>query len=342
MSSKKLLLIAPVFEPLHNQIIESLNKMGYDVTHIPDIVQQFSPYPCKTPFKTIKKAIYRIYNLNLRYHRKFQDIYDQSWDILLCIDGWSIEPKIIEQIKFNNPKIKTYYYLWDSTKFYNFSKNFHIFDHVYTFDYHDAKIHNIEYLPLFWKPMKSVSHEIKYDVSFIGKFHGDRFEFFKKIRKICEETKLDYFFRIILTRKITRRDRIYRLFGISTFGKIDINDPIVSKKYMSEKEVTEIIQSSRCIIDSGINIQHGLTNRLIISLSQNKKLLTTNKYLLQDPLFFNNLNVRIIDREKPILDKKFIESEFEYQEKFEKIFKLLEIDNWLKIILNGESINDIF
>ncbi len=339
MKNKKLLLIAPVFNPLHTQIIDTLKDLGYDVTFIPDNLQPYSPYPRVTPFKIIKKWLNYIWNRNLIYHQQYRTIYGQSWDIVLCINGWSLEPEILDLIKKNNPQIKTYLYLWDSTRFFDFQRNFDQFDRVYTFDPLDARLYGINYLPLFWVPLKYKATGIEYDISFVGKFHGDRYIFFNKIKTICERLDLNYLIKIVLTKRITFRDKIYKIIQKTELGMIDTKDSMISQNYLSSHQVSEIIGKSKCIIDSEMKDQYGITNRTIISLAQGKKVITTNKHITDDPLFFDNPNIRIIDRINPTLDKDFINSPFIHNNKFTTLFEELRIDNWLKLILSGNEIS---
>lgn len=338
MKNQRLLLIVPIFKPLHEQIVVALEHLGYNVTLIPDFAQKFTPYAIGVPFKKIKKVIYKLKNFNIEYHKKYEAIYQQKWDILLCINGWSIESEIIETLKSRNPNIKTVLYLWDSTSFYEFQRNFYLFDLIYTFDPKDAKNFGIHYLPLFWVPIQNKPYKIEYDISFVGKYYGDRYLFLKMIESICRNNKYRYSINLILTRNFSLRDKLYRILRISNGDLIKEDDPIVSTKYLSANQVSEITSKSRCIVDTEIQNQYGLTNRMIISLAQKKKVITTNSHILEDPIFYDNPNIKVTDRSFPCIDKDFVYSDYISEKKFERVFEELRIDNWLNLILNGKTI----
>ena len=102
--------------------------------------------------------------------------------------------------------------------------------------------------------------EIKYDLSFIGKLHSDRYEVIKKIEKYCRNNGINYYFKIIITNRGSNIIEYIKhlLFKLKNRGQIDyrydllygkIIDPIISFNYVDPIVAQNIINASRCIID---------------------------------------------------------------------------------------------
>lgn len=349
MSGKKVLLLVQNFQPLHTQIITALEHQGYTVCHITDVLQPYNPYVSSCILKPVKRFLYRYRNPNRLYHKQFADIWDKKWDIFICIDGWSLEPDMILRLKKNNPDIKSILYLWDSLHYFNFSRLFPLFDRIFTFDPLDSKTYNISYLPLFWVEDNNniIPENTKYDLSFVGKLHSDRFEFLNKIHDQCERLNLKTFFKLVIpSSKLTFKDYIKYLFIKSrkkhsgdyfltmfNIRKNNLAHPIISRKYIAPSELDVIFQSSNCILDSEIPLQHGMTNRMMLGLSKKKKVITTNKWVLSDPIFKGNPNICVVNRDNPILDLDFIKTDYVIIPDFEEKIQRQRIDNWLNSLL---------
>ena len=352
ISGKRILLVVPKFAPLDSQIMNELEIQGAYVEIIYDQCQKFNPNFIKSSFRIIRKCYYKLNNLNIKYHSQF-DQWDKEWDYLLCINGWSIDPILLKKIKTLNPNIKCILYLWDSLKTFRFNCLFPFFDKVYTFDYQDSIKYNIDYLPLFWVENKNGNHsEIKYDLSFIGKLHSDRYEVIKKIEKYCRNNGINYYFKIIITNRCSNIIEYIKhlLFKLKNRGQIDyrydllygkIIDPIISFNYVDPIVAQNIINASRCIIDIEIPEQSGLTNRTIQGLGYQKKIITTNFKIKNDVLFQNNPNIIVIDRYNPIINTEAISQNYSSDKPNNTILEKLRIDNWIKIILNMKKINDM-
>ena len=73
-------------------------------------------------------------------------------------------------------------------------------------------------------------------------------------------------------------------------------------------------------------LQYGLTSRCIEALGANRKLITTNENI-KDYDFFNESNIRIIDRKNPIINADFFISDYIKPKK--EIYEKYSLKNWL-------------
>jgi len=276
------------------------------------------------------------------------ETYGQSWDYFLCFNGFSLPSNLVECLKSKNYSMKACLYLWDSMNVFRFEKNIDKFDCVFTFDPEDSKKYGIIYLPLFWVTTDAEYLPIEkcqYDISFVGKLHSDRYQVVRKIHDICKEKNLRSFFKIVITDKASkcleflkhllttrlflRKESDFRYDLIS--GKIQ--DSIVTFDYLDYSNVEKIIANSKTILDIHVPNQSGYSNRMIQSLSQGKKVITTNTYIYTDEFLKDVENVMVIDRNNPQLNtesfNKFIGKEY----KVSKSIQELRIDKWLLRII---------
>ncbi|QXN23781.1 hypothetical protein KVP08_014425 [Shewanella putrefaciens] len=89
---------------------------------------------------------------------------------------------------------------------------------------------------------------------------------------------------------------------------ISIND--ISFKPMAFKQVINILGDSRIVIDIEHPKQNGLTMRTIEMLGMQKKLITTNKNVIEYD-FYNPQNILVVDREDLSIDTSFLHSEYQ-------------------------------
>jgi len=85
--------------------------------------------------------------------------------------------------------------------------------------------------------------------------------------------------------------------------------------------------NSTCILDTDRPTQTGTTPRVIWALALGKKIVSTNTNLLRLP-FYDDKQIKIIDRSNPIIDIDFINEPFE--KKNADYLIELRIDNWVK------------
>lgn len=228
----------------------------------------------------------------------------EKFDYILIIkcDMPSIED--IKSLRSTFPNAKMCLHLWDSVK-----NNPHIlekinfFDRVTSFDRHDCETcHGFKFRPLFFADEFSMPVDIqyKYDISFCGTIHSDRYKILKEIKRQSEVLQINYYGFHYLQSKF-----IYYFYRMtkSEFRGTSINDFVLEKK--SIKEIAEIVNESRVVVDIQHPKQTGLTMRTIEMVGMHKKMITTNTDIMNYD-FYNPNNIFVIDRNNPIVNKNFL------------------------------------
>ena len=263
------------------------------------------------------------------------------FDILLCINGYSLCKEFFRLLKVSSPKVRTIYYLWDSCSLYAFNKNFCYFDKCTTFDWVDAKKYRIDYLPMFWIP-SNIENSVDTSVFFVGTIHSDRFHVLRKIIAQLDCYKIPYYIKLFVPEK---KGLLFKFMyfldcikgdqsltkDISEIMKNSSQYNFVIHEHISLSEFNEKLALSTHVIDIEQPCQKALTPRTIQALSQNKKIISTNTWL-KNTEFYNEKQILIIDRKNPIISKSFIEEPFRSNAVSEEILKL-RIDKWIRVLL---------
>ncbi|KAA6352597.1 hypothetical protein EZS27_000049 [termite gut metagenome] len=352
----RVFFLAPSYLNLYKEIVCELEKQNYEIYTVSDIIFRFDPYFKDSRFKKMKyiciKAISRRYWKRMIRHKVE---FNKQYDILFCVNGYSIDKILLNHLKKKNPYIKCILYLWDSNNYYNFSRNFHLFDKVITFDRIDSIHFNIEYLPFFLVDKGQNEQTNKYQICFIGSNHDDRYWIVKNIVKQLDEMNISYYIKLFIPeRKPSFRSKIrylcYRLYSSHYIKKIEEWNLIygkyipsfVTNHLFSPQQFSHVLNESFCVLDTDRECQSGLTPRLIWALAANKKIITTNVDVVNHP-FYSSDRICIIDRNRPQVSYEFINTPInnECNDFMQELLKL-RIDNWIETVLRFDVINEAY
>lgn len=330
LNGKTILFLAPKFFGYELEIKKELENFGAKVIY-------FDERP-KNDFFT--KVFIRL-NLKSFISKKIDDYYKNIIEVtkyeninyLFLVAPETIDLKIIEKIKQNHKNIQIFTYFWDSIKNKRTALNYlHISDKYFSFDSNDIKINNkIEFLPLFYiKDYENISNEkedILYDICFIGTIHSDRYKIIKQIEDQVRSIDLQTYFYFYSPSKI--------LFFLQKLFKKDFKDikwKDVSFKSLNKADVINFIKKSKTIIDIQHPLQTGLTMRTIEMLGANKKILTTNKDIINYDFFIKD-NILVFDRNEIEINAEFFDKKYFKIE--EGLYKKYSLSNWLKTIFEN-------
>ncbi len=318
----RVLLIAPVFYSYHNLIIEAIKKQSFEVDFVPEREYSFG-YNVLNNISGSLAAMFSNLKLSMKLSKK-----KVNYEIVLIIRGQHITNKIIDNLKDQYPKAHFVFYQWDSFKENpNALKIFKSFDKVYSFDRLDCESYKLEYKPLFYfkkKESKESSIDLKYDISFIGGDHGDRFEIINQFREICKNQKLKGFFFLKMNKFGFYKKKYFKKSGFKGLTKKS-----VSFESMPMEETQNIFNESKAVLDINNDLQAGLTMRTFEVLCQGKKLITTNSYIKLEP-FYNPAMICIIDRKNSILPPDFINTPMQKID-----MGKYHIDYWINDFISG-------
>ncbi len=337
---------------LSSFIIKELKTQGHRVFFIKDtVLPNDNGFHTNTIFRKIKNSFYNQYEIGNRYWQKFfysnPDFLNREYDICICINGYSLHPHFFKTLIKHNPKIKFILYLWDSLNFFDFKRNLNFFDKVYSFDFKDSQTHtSINFLPLYWiePSTKEQDNSPNYCMTTVGSNHYGRLHIAEAIAKQLKEHNFSYKFHIVDSCNAKFDKYTFRrlLYAFTTNNKAILREikihlgwsssPLIKHKPISIKETINLINHSNCILDTDNEKQAGPTPRLIWALALGKKIVTTNKYIVEMP-FYNKNYIYIIDRKNPCVSIDFLLSNVTIQYN-SCYFEKLRIDNWVNKLLN--------
>jgi hypothetical protein len=325
----KIILIAPKFFGFDQEVLNQFKNLFHSCV-------LFSEKPTfRNHFfqSLINKLPYRIYlKIFNKYVSKILK-FDPSVNIVLIIRAEYWNGEHLQIMKNSYPNAKFYLYQWDSlANLPNLIEQIPFFDKVFTFDPEDAKKLNIIFKPLFFKndwnidlTDKSIFKK-KFKVAFIGSDYGDRYDVLFRFKTINQISDDDFFCHLYRTKSSFLYNKYLR--------KSDNYFPI---KYdyqqlpLDEKDVFLTFQLSNVILDINPQNQIGLSARTLEALAANKKLITTNKFIIEYD-FYDPRNIFIIDRDNLLVPNDFFESTY-IKPNPDIIFKYSSI-YWLKDFLN--------
>lgn len=328
----RLLLIMPQFFNYPQVITTELNQMGYKVDFFDD---RPSTNAWVKVAVRINKELIKKYIEN--YFDKVMDtVGREKYEVVLLISGQSLSfsEEMIRRIRECQAKARFILYQWDSQKNFPYIKTIQkYFDKCYSFDKRDVMEEaKLRFLPLFFcREYEAIGqqtvNEYAYDCSFVGTAHPQKYKFINmmscQLKDIYQKQFLYFFFPsrlVYFYRKIRNpelRNAKYKEFHFV---------PLI------EKEMVEVFQKSKCILDSPQAGQEGLTMRVFETLGARRKLITINPDIKQYD-FYRPENIYVY------------EGEFDYEDVFfksaycnidEKIYQKYSLRSWLKEILSEE------
>lgn len=325
----KLLLIMPKFFDYPEQIIEELKQMGYEVDFFDD--RPSTNAWVKAAIRINKKLI-GVY-IKRYFEKVLETARRKKYDIVFLISGQSLSfsEDMIKTIKDCQPKAKFVLYQWDSQTNFPYIKSIQkFFDKCYSFDKRDTQeTPSLKFLPLFYSRTyeeigKRNNRDFKYDFCFVGTAHPKKYQ---AINMMSEQLKgvypnqfiyfffpspIVYFYRKIMNKEL--RKAHYREFHYVP---------------LKGKEMNDVYEASRCVLDSAQAGQLGLTIRVLEALGARKKLITTNEDVINYD-FYKPENIYVYTGKIDLDDVFFRE---EYKEVNQEIYMKYSLRNWLKEII---------
>lgn len=321
---QKILFIGLNFFGYDDAIHQELKNNNYEVDFFSGL----------TPITSKRKAFIR---LDMKKQLKKGEINHQKeilsniksdYDIVFIIGGIETSESFISKIKEKNPKAKYILYLWDSfDRMPNIKSVLHCFDSIYSFDRLDClNSPSMRFLPLFYRNeyFKEAIKDTKVDIYHLGSQHSNRLRIIRKIAHQCDQKKISHRFRLRVG-KITYWRHV--IFG----GELKGSKPYLIFEDWSHQRNSSSIQEAKAILDIQHPTQVGLTMRTIELLAMQKKIITTNKDIVNYD-FYSPENVFIIDTENPLIDEKFFSQPNLEIDK--AIIEKYSLKNWVNTIFS--------
>lgn len=326
LANKQILFVAPNFFGYEQEIKEEMEKLGGQVDLLLD-------RPFKSSFMkgvtTVNPQM--IMGIVKQYYQKKLTKYGRShYDLVFVINGQTLPLQILSQWRQAFPRAQFVLYVWDSIKNrQTIQKNFEFFDYCFSFDKNDVDFFGLNFHPLFFsRGFENISPQntSSYDVCFIGTAHTDRYSVVSRMSQLFSK-KIRFYKYLYLQAKW-----VYFYYKVTnpTFKSSTINE--FSFSSLDKKIVQQIFMQSISILDIEHPLQTGLTMRSLETLGAKKKLITTNKNIV-DYDFYNPENILVLDRNEPKIREEFFYEP--YKEIDDLIYKKYTLSGWLDKIVQS-------
>lgn len=238
---------------------------------------------------------------------------EDTFDYLLIISPDYLRNEELEYV--TSKAKKSIVYFWDSfNNIPRYERTLPFFDKHYSFEPKDVKKYNLNFLTNFYyKTEKDLPSE--FDTFFIGALDN-------RITQLLE---------IVSTLKDKKNKIIVLSKNKSKLKTLENKGLQLITKPKTFEEIQQYFRNSKTIIDIQKKIQNGLTFRVFDAMSHRKKLITTNKDIINYD-FYNPNNIFVWDENVKTIPNNFFE--LPYQELPNAIFEKYSIKNWIETIFD--------
>lgn len=266
--SKKLVLITPFFFNYHHRITNEFRNNGYKVLLFQEVFRGNIFFILKNISPKLGKKLARYHENSMLRKIKGSEIKD-----VIIIRGRFLSEEFLASLKRIDCSILQYQ--WDSIV--NNPNALTISNYTYknlSFDYKDCQNYpDFNYLPLFHRQERKGNGKIKYNLSFVGSFHLERYNRLLAYKAYCLSHGINYKFKIYLNAFV-----FIKLIHRINFKHLDL---LTFVKY-SDKKIQGLVNDSIAVLDLHSPTQTGTTMRVIESLNAGIDVVTSNIYTSED------------------------------------------------------------
>lgn len=331
LQGKKILFFAPAFFNYEKVIRDKMAEMGATV-------YLYDERSVKGAFlRALNKIVptwFDKYSYNY-FHRIIEKHKDADFDFVVIIKSDMVPEKTLGEFRalFKNAMIILY--LYDSIKEVpGIKKKFRYFDRMLTFDRADAlRNNNLLFRPLFYSDdyiATGRKNDFMFDLAFTGTIHSDRFRIIKKLIKEADANNMRGYWFLYMQAHF-----MFYWYWLTKWEFKWKDKKLFTTKKKTGKEIAAIVNNTKVIIDIEAPTQNGLTMRTIEMLGLKKKLITTNRDIINYELYNPN-NICVIDRYNPSIPKDFIRTE--YEDLPSEIYNKYSLNTWLLDVLGVKDI----
>lgn len=327
ISGKRILFFSPAFFSYENAIAGKMREMGatvdmYDVRSVAGAFQR--------AVLKVSPSLFR--NRSIRYYENIiSDNCNNKYDYILIVKCDMTPIRILEKLRKVYPEAKLCLYLWDSVaNIPGITNKFKYFDTIHSFDLTDCeKYEELAFRPLFfcdqYRKLPS-SDNYRYDISFLGTIHSDRYNVIRQVQQIAKDRSLSCYWFLYLQSSF-----IYYYYKLTKTCFRRVDKTAFSFEKMSATDIARIVDESRIVLDIQHPKQTGLTMRTIEMIGMNKKLITTNESIRTYD-FYDPNNIVVIDRKAVSIPEAFFK--MPYNTIPQEIYEKYSLKSWIIEVLN--------
>lgn len=301
LAGARVLLVAPKFFGYDEALARELSRRGARVDAMAD-------RPFSSPWYHAAARFFpgHVRRITERYYRNLLARFAApAYDHVLIVNGQTVSPGLVADLRRNHPQARFTFYLWDSLA--NRAGALELvpfFDRAFSFEPETARRHGLRFRPLFFDDHASEASEQanQYDISFIGTAHTDRHRVVERLDATLAPESRRFWYLYLQAPWVLRA---YRLTNPHFRGARAEQFRFAP---LSRAESQQVFETSRAILDIEHLRQTGLTMRTLEVLGAGKKLVTTNA-AIRDYAFHDPARIEVIDRASPRVPDSFLRTD---------------------------------
>lgn len=309
------------------QIMGELRRRGAEVDYLPD--RPFDS-PVMSALTRFQRPVVMPF-ANRYYFKRLKELGDLEYDQVIVTNGVTISEKLLARLRARMPRARFVFYIWDSMRNRPSAPGIlPYFDERVTFDPEAAQQHGMRLLPLFFSPGFEARPEVetKYDLSFIGTAHADRYRIISMLDAQLDAEVSRYWYLFLKARWVYHAEKLRNpAFKAARLHDFQYETLVFAK-------VQQVFLESRVIVDIEHPHQRGLTMRTFEALGSGKKLITTNAHVKDYP-FYDPQNIHVLSRDNPQVPRVFLE--LPYRPLSPELYYRYSLAGWVDELMFGAS-----
>lgn len=274
LSGRRVLVVGRDYFFYTRSIVQALqDSLGAQVTYLPITPEN----PVYSGFKRIPGAAQWWIR---RHHRQcIKRLQGESFHTVLFIQVHQLEQELVSLYRRTFESARFVLYYWDSLRTHDYRPYLKYFDASWSFDREDVcREPRLSFLPLFYCERFDALRartDFKHDLVFIGTaLNLQRYARVEQFRAWARDAGVDFVDYLYVSPVFYIRQllRGRRLRGVHF-------------RTLSSEALVELYGASRAVLDLPGNEQTGFTMRTFESLGAGRKLVTTQRELVNEPFF---------------------------------------------------------
>jgi len=297
LSGQRILFVCPRFFSYENEIAEELRARGAHVDLLFD-------RPFRSPLFHLAARTWRsaVLPVTDRYYRKrIRGFGKRSYDHVFVVNGQTLSRGLAAEWREQYPDARFTLYMWDSLANRRGALDLlPLFDRAFSFE-PSARRHGFRLRPLFfsWAYADGSREAADLAISFIGTAHTDRYPIVRRVDAALPPGLARFWYLYLKARWVLSAMRVTRRTHAHAKPEEFEFEPL------TRDQSTAIFWRSRAILDIEHPRQEGLTMRTFEALGAGKKLVTTNRNIVDYELY-DPARILLIDRADPQVPLEFL------------------------------------
>ena len=307
----KILLISSYIFGYMDFAVEEMKRQGHEV-EVFYFENESLDFQYKSIIHKARGGISKLMGNNAKknYREKSlkSKLKNECFDFTLMIHGQYLNDETHQFLKSITKKYVAYFF--DSlTKMPEQKKIIHHFDKVFSYEPQDCEKFGFEFITNFIPSTEYKSENYKYKIFNIGGMDS-RFSATQSLANYLNDQQISFRFLLYHKNKIRFFEHLSK--------KLNIH------------EVLPLIKDCKIMLDIQRENQSGLTFRVFEAIGNNKKLITTNRDIVNYD-FYNAKNIFILDLNNIKIPEIILESEYQLLSK--EIINQYVVKSWVERIL---------